>query len=107
MTPESKRTTIQKLRSAARHVTRRVYTFDRFPCGFPACCEALTHVEAFTSTRKGFASMFKPRDTGSWWWPIPWGEDLDCASNGKTYKPSEARCLALLLMAEMVRTGDV
>lgn len=107
MQPESKRATIQKLRSAARHVTRRVYTFNRFPCGFPACCEALTHVEVFASTRREFTRIFKPHNTGSWWWPIPWGEDSAYASNGKTYKPSEARCLALLLMAEMIRTGDV
>lgn len=107
MIQESKHATIKKLRRAAQYTKSRMYSPDGYPCGNPACCEALTHVEATTDTRNAFANTFRPRSAGSWWWPNPWGEDVDYASNGKTYKPSDARCIALLLMAEMVRTGDV
>lgn len=57
--------------------------------------------------KASFRDLFRPHPAGGYWWPTPSGRREVGLFTGRTYDPQEARCLALLLMAEMIRTGDV
>lgn len=104
MTQESKRTAIATLHTAAGRVVKPSrYRRQR---NYSGCCAAMAGTTPW-EVYLAFESTFKPAHDPAYWWPKPSSKNKGRASNGKTYKPSDARCLALLLMAEMVRTGDV
>lgn len=73
---------------------------------YAGCCASMAGTVP-VRTFGAFTAVFEPYHRSTYWWPKPSTKNKARASNGKTYKPSEARCLALLLMAEMIRTGDV
>lgn len=80
---------------------------DLLPFYSGACRVVSLHVADFYY-REMFREVFAPTyRRGLWWWPNPWLRRQFSMVGGRRYQPQEARCLALLLMAEMIRTGDV
>lgn len=69
-------------------------------------CRALSCANVPSWWGDQFRLTFQPAYTGAWWWQNPFQPGKIRAA-GRTYDPQEARCLALLLMAEMIRTGDI
>lgn len=56
------------------------------------CCNAIYFASTLAESQRFMASAFRPQQYAHYWWPL---DDRD------------SRVIALLLAAEMVRTGDL
>ena len=83
--------------------------YEVYPIG---ACVAMAAAQVSSTiygrqVKAAFRDLFRPPSAGGYWWHTPsWYKEVGLFT-GRTYDPQEARCLALLLMAEMIRTGDV